>query len=164
RWSETAMAEGDPAKLPKLPEFPEGWQLGKPDLVVRMDRSFAVPADGPDVYRNFVLPLNLPEDKWVTAVEVRPSARKVVHHVLFFLERSGTARKLDGQDGQTGFRGMGFRRTGGLGGWAVGATPRKLPEGLAMPLPKGSDLVLQTHFHPAGKADEEQTTVGLYFA
>lgn len=163
RWVETGMAEGDPAKLPKLPNFPEGWQLGKPDLVVTMARSFDVYASGPDINRNFVIPLNLTEDKWVTAVEVRPSARSVVHHVLFFYDTSGEARKLDGQDGKPGFLGMGFRRSGGLGGWAVGATPRMLPEGLAYKLPKGSDLVLQTHFHPVGKAEKEATTIGLYF-
>src|SRR5262249_34677103 len=77
---------------------------------------------------------------------------------------SGTARRSDGRDGKPGFRGMGFRRSGSLGGWAVGAQPRILPMDLAMPLPKGSDIVLQTHFHPAGKAEREKTVVGLHFA
>src|SRR5215472_6607975 len=84
RWVESGMAEGDPQKLPKIPEFPQGWYLGKPDLIVTMDRPFDVPADGPDIYRNFVLPLNLAEDKWVTAIDIRPSARAVVHHMLYF--------------------------------------------------------------------------------
>ncbi|HZY90585.1 MAG TPA: hypothetical protein VFE78_37530 [Gemmataceae bacterium] len=165
RWVETGMAVGDPKKLPKLPDFPQGWALGKPDLVVQMDKEYTVPADGPDIYRNFVLPLNLPEDKWVTAVDVKPSARKVVHHLLYFLDGRGEARKRDGKDGQPGFEGMSnFLPTGSLGGWAVGATPRPLPNGLAWPLPKGSDLVVQTHFHPSGKVEKETLTVGLYFA
>lgn len=29
---------------------------------------------------------------------------------------------------------------------------------------KGSDLILSTHFHPSGKAEEETSTVALYFA
>jgi hypothetical protein len=51
-----------------------------------------------------------------------------------------------------------------LGGWAVGGTPQPLPEGLARALPLGSDLVLQMHFHPTGKVEKEQATIGLYFA
>jgi mono/diheme cytochrome c family protein len=164
RWVETGMAEGEPARLPELPKFPEGWQLGKPDLVVSMDRAFEVPATGRDIYRNFVLPLNLKEDKWVTAVELRPSARSVVHHVLFFLDRTGRMIKRDGQGGKPGFSGQGFGLGGSLGGWAAGGQPAHLPQGLGMPLPRGSDLILQTHFHPSGKVEREKTTVGLYFA
>jgi len=159
------MAEGDPAKLPKLPSFPVGWQLGAPDLVVSMERPFVVPATGRDIYRNFVLPLNLAEDKWVTAIELRPTARSVVHHVLYFLDTSGRARAKDGQGGKPGYGGGGFdlgQRS--VGGWAAGRTPELLPLDLAHPFPKGSDLILSTHFHPSGKVEEEKTTVGLYFA
>ena len=100
----------------------------------------------------------------MTAIEVRPQARSVVHHVLFFHDDSGTARELDAADPVPGFDGMGFRRSGSLGGWAVGASPYVLPGGLAMPLPQGADLVLQTHFHPSGKAETEKTRVGLYLS
>jgi hypothetical protein len=131
RWVQSGMAEGDPKLLPKPPKFQEGWFLGKPDLIVTMDRAFDVPANGPDVYRNFVLRLNLPEDKWVTAIELRPSARAVVHHALYFGDSNREARKLDGKDGKPGFAGMAFRGSGLIGGWAVGATPRRLPRGLA---------------------------------
>jgi hypothetical protein len=167
KWVETGMAEGDPVKSPKLPEFVPGWQIGKPDLVVSMDRDYEVPASGPDIYQNFVLPLNLPEDKWVTGIEFRASAPTVVHHVLYFLDNSGRARQRDAEEsqpGKPGFPGMGFRATGGLGGWAVGDVPQKLPAGLARPLTRDSDLVLQTHFHPSGKAEKCRLTVGIYFA
>lgn len=163
-WVAAGKPVGDPADAPPRPDFPRGWQLGEPDLVVTMAQAYEVPADGPDIYRNFVLPLDLPEDKWVKAVELRPSARSVVHHSLFFLDDSGTARSLDGKDGKPGFGGMGFRKSGSLGGYVPGATPRRLPGDLARPLPKGSDIVLSTHFHPSGKIENEQTTLGLYFA
>jgi hypothetical protein len=163
-WIEAGKPEGDPATAPSLPDFPKGWQLGEPDLVVTMASAYEVPADGPDIYRNFVLPLDLPEDKWVKAVELRPSARSVLHHSLFFLDDSGTARSLDGKDGKPGFSGMGFRKSGSLGGYVPGVTAQKLPGDLARPLPKGSDIVLATHFHPSGKVENEQTTIGLYFA
>jgi hypothetical protein len=166
RWVETGMAEGERAKLPKLPEFPEGWQLGKPDLVVTMEKAFQVPATGRDIYRNFVLPLNLTEEKWVTAIELRPSARSVVHHVLYFLDTTGKARAKDGQGGQPGYSGGGGFALGakGVGGWAAGRTAEHLPLDLAIPFPKGADLILSSHFHPSGKSEQEKTSVGLYFA
>ena len=164
KWVESGKPEGDPEKAPAPPKFPEGWQLGEPDLVVTMAEAYPVPAEGRDIYRNFVLPLDLPEDKWVRAVELRPSARSVVHHSLFFLDATGTARKKDGEGGKPGFSGMGFRKSGSLGGYVPGSTPKKFPGDLALPLPKGSDLVLATHFHPSGKAEMEQTKVGFFFA
>src|SRR5215471_2389237 len=144
-WVKAGMPQGDPAKTPALPKFTEGWSLGKPDLVLEMPASFELPASGPDIYRNFAVPTNLTEDKWVRAVEIRSSARKALHHVLFAYDASGSARKLDGRDGHPGFGGMSAvgvaavsGKSGSLGGWAVGATPKFLPGDLAFPLPKGS--------------------------
>ncbi len=208
RWIDADCPEGDPETTPAPPKFQDGWSLGKPDLVVRMNGEFDVPADGPDIYRSFVFPLDLPEDKWVKAVELRPEAKSSVHHAIFFLDSDGVARKMDGADGTTGIEGMGFlggfgggsesnttRRGlfggGGsllnrlrsdakadedttdnmnqqlnraLGGYVPGATPNLLPGDFAMALPKGSDVVMQTHFHPSGKPETEKAELALYFA
>ena len=168
QWVDAGMPEGDPAKLPPPPKFTEGWQLGKPDMILTMTEPFEVPASGPDIYRNFTIPMNIPETKWVKAIEFRPSARKVVHHSLFFLDTSGESRKHDGEGGQPGYNGgldgTRFAKSGRLGGWAVGANPHILPAGLALPLSKGSDFVLQLHFHLSGKPEKEQSTIGLYLA
>jgi hypothetical protein len=209
KWVEAGMPEGDPAKMPKMPTFTNGWELGPPDLVVSMPEAYPVPAYGRDIYRNFVLPLNLKEDKWVRAIDFRPAARTVVHHSLFYLDDTGTARAEDAKDALPGYDGgMGggltlnartgnlqsalglqargaqstdprtsgqdagslpdaggsvSRVSGGLGGWALGARARALPDGLAYFVPKGSDLILSTHFHPSGKEEREASTVGLYF-
>ena len=170
-WVNAGMPEGDAAKMPPLPKFSDGWHLGTPDLVLQMTEPFDVPASGPDVFRNFVLPSGITEDKWVRAVEFRPSARAVVHHALFAYVPGGSLRTVNGADGHPGFRGVapiGLNPRGGgsgpLGGWAVGGTPRFLPEGQALPVARNSDIVLQMHFHPTGKAQREQSTIGLYFA
>jgi hypothetical protein len=164
-WVMAGMPEGDPEKLPALPSFSAGWQLGEPDLVLKMPAAYEVPAEGPDIYRNFVIPLNLPEDKWIRAIEFRPGVRSVVHHSLFYFDTDGTARKEDGRDGSPGFRRMvGGLARNAIGGWAVGGVPRLLPDGLAYRLPKGSDIVLSTHFHPSGKPEREQSTIGVYFS
>jgi uncharacterized protein (TIGR03437 family) len=177
RWVADGMPRGDSSKEPALPPFADDWLLGKPDLILEMPAAFSVPADGPDIYRNFVLPTGLTEDKWVTAIELKPSARAVVHHVLFAADRSGAAAREARltTDGQPGFPGLGSVFTiqaatdplaalsGGLGGWVPGTTPQFLPAGLAMPLPRGSDLIVQTHFHPNGAPQTEKTIVGIYF-
>jgi hypothetical protein len=154
-----------------LPKFTEGWQLGTPDLVLEMPEGFAVPAGGPDIYRNFVLPTGLLEDKWVRAVEFRPGTRQVVHHSLIHYIRGGSASKVVSADGKPGFGGAmpagfipAFAPAGELGLWAVGTTPHALPDGLALPLPKESDVVLQLHLHPTGKPEVERAKVGIYFA
>lgn len=180
-WYKTGMAEGPTHKLPEPPNFASDWLLGEPDLIVKMPKAYTMRADGSDIYRSFCIPMDLKEDKWVAGFEVRPSARAVLHHVIIRIDQSGEARKSDGAKGTPGFSGMrGFGRSsrgsrrggsndvfsgslGGLGGWAVGGTPRILPLGLARKLPAGADLVLNSHFHPSGKEEEEQTTIGLYF-
>jgi hypothetical protein len=169
-WVKSGMPEGDPARMPKLPVFTDGWQLGKPDLILEMPVAYELPASGPDIFRNFVVPTNLTEEKWVRAIEFRPSTRKAVHHVLFGYDSGGAVRKLDGADGHPGFSssmGGSFTNTansGSLGGWAVGNTPQFLPDGVALQLPKGADIVLQTHFHLTGKPESERSAVGIYFA
>jgi mono/diheme cytochrome c family protein len=170
-WVKNGMPEGDTSKMPALPKFTTGWRLGTPDLVLEMPQEFEVPASGPDLFRNFVIPSRLLEDKWVRAVEFRPRARTVVHHALFAYVRSGAYAEMDGADGRPGFPGLApiganpnITPAGPLGGWAVGASPRFLPEGLALPMARNSDVVVQMHFHPSGKVERERSTIGIYFA
>ena len=165
-WAEAGTPEGDAKDLPPTPKFPEGWQLGPPDLVLKAPEAFDIPASGRDVYRCFVIPIPIETDKTVAAVEFRPGNAKVVHHALFFLDASGAARKKDEAEpgpGYESFGGPGILPTGALGGWAPGAMPRLLPEGMGRYLRKGSDLVLQVHYHPDGKPEADQSTVGVYF-
>jgi len=169
-WVAQGMPQGDSTKLPKLPEFTEGWHLGKPDLIVEMPVAYEVPASGPDIYRNFVVPTNLTDDRWVRAIEFRPGARKAVHHALFGYDTTGQVRKLDAADDQPGYSttmGGNFTNSANspsLGGWAVGNVPEFLPEEFALSLPKGADLVLQMHFHPTGKPETEKSVIGIYFS
>jgi mono/diheme cytochrome c family protein len=169
-WAKAGMPKGDLGTLAKPPTFPDGWQLGKPDLILEMPDAFSVPASGPDIYRNFAIPTGLTEDRYVRAVEYRPGTRKVVHHALFSFIKGGVRGPV-GKDGQPGFPGAmpvalvpAYQPAGDLGAWAVGNTPRFLPEGLAWTMTKASDFVLQLHLHPTGKPETERSTIGLYFA
>jgi hypothetical protein len=131
-----------------------------------MPEPFTVPAQGPDVFRNFVIPVHVPEDKVVAAIEFHPGDRRVVHHAVLFLDESGTARRLDAADsapGYEGFGGPGFLPSGALGGWSTGNTPRRLPGGRGRFLRRGSDLVVQVHYHPDGVERRDCSEIGLFF-
>lgn len=162
-WVATGRREGDPSDLPPLPSFPDRWQLGEPDIIVKMKAPFSIPADGPDIYRNFVVDTGLDKEVWIRAVDLRPQTPRVVHHVLMFGDGSGLARHLDQLDEEPGFSQM-IPPSQLLGGYVPGASPMKLPEGLSLKLPKNSPLVLQAHFHPTGKPEAEQLEVGIYLA
>ncbi|MGD9723034.1 MAG: cytochrome c [Pirellulales bacterium] len=166
KWAAAGAPQGDPKVAPEPPKFTDGWQLGEPDMVLKMAEPFSIPADGRDIYRCFVIPIDAPEDLMVSAVEFRPGNPKVVHHAIMFLDANQDARKLSKKDGMAGFEsfsGPGVPPTGGLGAWAPGAMPRRLPDGIVKYVAKGSDLVLQLHYHPNGKAETDQSFVGLHF-
>ena len=161
RWAEAGAPQGDPAKLQPAPHYPEGWQLGTPDMTIRMPKPFAIPADGPDQYMCFDIPLHLTADKYVRALEFRPEARSVVHHALFLLDSGHIGRQLG--ESYSCFGTPGFLPSGALGGWTPGMQPARMPDGLQLILRKGSDLVMQIHYHPTGKPETDQSTLGLYF-
>jgi hypothetical protein len=83
-WVAGGSPQGNPKDMPSPPVFETGWSIGKPDVVLTMATAFDVPASGEVPYRYFELPTNFTEDKWVQAIELRPGARSVVHHILAF--------------------------------------------------------------------------------
>lgn len=167
-WVAAGSPQGSAAALPPPPKFPQGWSLGQPDLVLEPSKSYTLAAEGGDVYRCFVIPGGQTEDRYVSAMEVRPGNAKVVHHVIAYLDVSGKAKQkeaqnTDGQPGYTSYGGIGTAPAGTLGGWAPGNLPRFLPDGVGTLLPKGADIVLQVHYHRSGKPETDQTRMGIYF-
>jgi mono/diheme cytochrome c family protein len=166
-WAEAGAPEGDPRDRPPSPKFPDDWTLGRPDLVVDIGAEFAIPANGDDIYRCFVVPTDLAKDQYVTAIEYRVDNRRVVHHILAYVDVSGEARKRDAADpgpGYSCFAGPGEPVHGDLGGWAPGIQPSPLPDGVGRSLPRNSDLIIQMHYHPSGKPETDRTRIGLHFA
>jgi hypothetical protein len=165
RWAEEGTPEGQKADLPPLPKFREGWQLGVPDIILKMPKPFVIPAQGNDIYVQFVFPLHLSRDIYVRGVECRPGNLRVAHHAVGILDSSGTARRLDAETPEPGyirFGGPGFIPVGFTPGYVPGQTPRFFEEGAALTIKKGTDLVLQMHYHPSGKEETDQTEIGLY--
>lgn len=164
KWREQGAPEGDAAMAPPEPVFADTLQISNPDVTLTMPEPYPIPAEGRDEYRNFVFPLNLTEQKWVRSLELRPSARSVVHHVLVFLDTTGDAIKRDAADPKPGYRGLINNGQQFLVAWAPGAGALTLPPDLAWHCPQGSSLVLQTHIHPSGKPEEESTLVRIKWA
>lgn len=170
QWVDAGMSEGDAKDLPKAPQFNESWQLGKPDLIVRMSEAFTVPAEGVDVFRNFVIPIPVKATKFVKAVEILPGNQRVVHHANLLIDRTENSRKLDAQDPAPGFGGMevsieaeSFEPDSHFLFWKPGSAPEIAPDGMAWRCDPGTDLVLNLHLQPTGKPERIQAEVGLYF-
>ena len=165
RWVEDGTPEGEARALPPAPVFTNEWQLGTPDLVVSMPEPFEVPAGGPDFFRNFVLPVPPRAGRYVQAIEFRPGNARVVHHARVLVDDTGESHRHDAADPQPGFGGMdtpGARFPDGYFlGWAPGKRPKR--EATAWPLAPGTDLVVQLHLRPSGRAERVQASVGLYF-
>jgi hypothetical protein len=168
RWIDAGAPEGDRAKLPPPRAFPEGWTLGAPDHVIEMEAGYTVRASAGDVYRCFVIPTKFAEDRWVSKVEYAPGDKKVVHHVLTYIDTGSSAEALDRADPEPGyscFGGPGFLPAGGLSGWAPGSPPRVTPDGVAMLLPAGAKVVMQMHYNNGGpEPHTDRTRIGLHFA
>jgi tetratricopeptide (TPR) repeat protein len=167
RWASAGAPEGDPRDLPAPPAFPEGWQLGQPDLVITPPRPFVLQPQDENVFRNLVVRVPLTADRFVRAVEFRPGTAPV-HHAVVHLDRTAMSRRRDGADGQPGFDGMGAMGTqepdGHFVGWAPGRGPILSAEGMPWRLDRGTDIVLELHLIPGKRPIAVQPALALYFA
>ncbi len=184
-WADGGAPRGDHALQPPLPAYADSdWSIGDPDAVFAIP-PFEVPPEGAVDYTYFEVPTNLTEDKWVTAVQVRPGARAAVHHVLV-----STRAARDPGEGRAAHHGdPGFRldrdimppreidwnpgiaqlegRSKGhpLGGTTVGNDGVSvIYPGTARRLEAGSTLVFEMHYTPTGEPHVDETRVGLVFA
>jgi peroxiredoxin/mono/diheme cytochrome c family protein len=159
QWVEAGCPEGDQADAPVARKFTQGWRIGEPDLILQAPVAQIVPAKGAISYRYLFVPNPSTEDKWVTAIEVRPTAPQVVHHLLGFLTYPPGDPRAAPTMRQVG---------GGLKGYFAGMVPGQqsisFPEGTAKRLPKGSILIFQIHYTANGKVTEDRPRIGFKFA
>lgn len=151
-WVDAGAPEGDTKMTPKLPDFPGGWNIGKPDQIFDMGAEFNVPKEGTVPYKYFTVDPNFTEDKWVEAAEIRPSQRSVVHHVIVFIVEPGAAQRSEGANGNM------------LTGFAPGEQPLRLDPGTAKLVKAGSKLRFQVHYTANGKEATDRTQVAMRFA
>ena len=155
-WVDAGAPKGDDHDLPAQPKFEQGWSIGKPDAVISLDQAVSVPAEGVIPYKYLTVQTNFNEDKWVQAAEIRPGNRKVVHHVIIFVQEPGNRTELTGE----ARGGIGYK----LCGFAPGEQPKVFPPGTARLIRKGSKLTFQMHYTPNGEATTDRSYVGLIFS
>jgi hypothetical protein len=167
QWAANGTPEGDPQALPLLPKHADGWLLGKPDLIVKPDAAFSLPAQQTDAFRIFAIKLPVTKRTYVTGIEFHPGNPRVVHHANIRIDRTPTTRRLDEADPLPGYDGLMPRTAeypeGHFLGWTPGQIAPLVQPELAWTLDPGSDLVVQLHMPPTGAAEDVWPEIGFYF-
>lgn len=156
-WLNGNLAEGNPKDAPLPHKHPADWEIGTPNTIVRIPQPIEVNATGKMPYQNIFVPTDFGEDKWISAIEVRPTARDVVHHALVYVvpaEHVEQARKS-----RRDTEGGNF-----FAAYVPGNNLARFPEGFGKLIPKGATLHFQIHYTPKGTATRDQTAVALRFA
>ena len=161
-WAHNGAPEGNAKDAPLPKKYAKGWNIGTPDAVMAASDTFKVPAQGVVEYKYSYTRTNFDEDKWVTALEIRPEAQKAVHHVIVFLEEPG--REPDARKRKPGDPAPQGGLAGFFGATAPGTPAMLFPEGTAKKLPKGAWLKFQIHYTPNGTEYLDNTKIGLIFA
>jgi hypothetical protein len=167
RWAEGGAPAGRAVGATR--SWTEGWRIGTPDAVVQMPTAYTVPAVGEVEYQHVIVPTGFQEDRWVTALEVRPTSRAHVHHAVVFV-RPPRSVWLRSQPVGELFTAKGQALSGlstldeVMAAYLPGAEPHIFPLGSAKLIPAGSDLIFQIHYTSNGHAATDQTRLGLVFA
>ncbi|HSO74322.1 MAG TPA: hypothetical protein VLU47_05745 [Blastocatellia bacterium] len=171
-WVEGGAPKGDDKDLPDGSLYSSDWQLGTPDLVLKPQSESQVAADA-DEYRSISLATELKEERWLTAIDLRPGTASVVHCATFNLEaaRAGEpampARMVSGAERSMSPPGDSVKAPTSndiLATWAPGQRTVALPEGVAQLLPAGSRIGVTIHYRGAGEEVKDLSEVGLYYA
>ncbi|HVS64549.1 MAG TPA: cytochrome c [Thermoanaerobaculia bacterium] len=151
-WLDAGMPRGNPADLPPPLRFHDDWSIGEPDLIFEMPEEVQIPAEGVVDYQHFVTEMQVDEDLYVQRMEVVPGNRRVVHHIIVFLQPP---------EGRSS--GDGFTNTM-LDVYAPGSPPGINPPGVARKIPAGSKLLWQVHYTPIGEPASDRSKVGIVLA
>ena len=163
-WAAHGAPEGEAAKPPPAPTFPDGWQLGTPDLVLTSERAYTLRAGGSDTFRSFVLPVPRAATRYVRGIEFRADNPRVLHHANVGLDAQRVSRRLDRLDPEAGFPAMPEDQVQDVYGWSPGKVPVMEPPDTAWTLDEGSDLVVQLHMIPGATSQTVRPAIGLFFS
>jgi hypothetical protein len=150
KWADSGAPEGNAADLPPAPKFVQGWVIGKPDIVLDSGTDFKIPATGVIPYQFFNIDPGFKEDTWVQAVEVRPTQRAQVHHILVFVQEGGKTVQRGGDL----FSNM-------LIGYAPGVPTIAWDPDTAFLVKAGSKFLFQVHYTTNGKEAIDRSVLGL---
>jgi len=164
QWVRQGTPRGEAADEPTPPSFPDGWQLGTPDLVVTSPGAYTLKPGTGDVFRTLVFPVPVSGTRHVRAIEFRANNPRVIHHANVAVDPSRVSRLLDRADPGPGFAAMPEDAVQNVFGWSPGKVPILEPEDTAWTLDEGSDLVVQLHMVPGSRTETVQPSIGLFFS
>ena len=169
RWVKDGTPAGTPTRASAPPKFADEWQLGTPDLILRVAQPYQLGADGPEIFWNFIMPVPITTTRWIRAMEVRPGNARVFHHANVIIDRAHSSRRREASPG-AGFPGMDLRveeetfdPDGHFLSWKPGSEPVVEPDGMAWRADPGMDLILNVHMKRSGKPETVSPVIGLYF-
>lgn len=167
-WVDAGAPEGDPREVPARPGTDGGWQLGEPDLIVRLEEPYQLAAGNEDTFRNFVFQIPIGETRYVRTLELRPGGRETVHHAIMAVDDTASSRRRDAEDEAPGFPGMdmgqAFMPDGHLVGWTPGMSPFPGLDDSPWRLEPGTDLVVQLHLLAGDQPVLLQPEIGFFFS
>jgi Flp pilus assembly protein TadD len=171
KWVKAGAPEGDAKLAPQPPHYSATWQRGTPDLILAVERPYALQASGTDVFRNFVLPYPLNQTHYIRAMEIRPSVPAIVHHANVLIDRTASFRREHSQDWKDGVPGMELMVDAGntfdpdssFLFWKPDSPVLVEAKGMPWRLDPGNDLILNMHLKPSGKSETVFAQIGLYF-
>jgi Copper type II ascorbate-dependent monooxygenase, C-terminal domain len=173
-WAAASAPEGDAHDRLAPRKWAEGWNIPRPDLVVKMPRAVDIPASGEIAYTYEIVPTHFAQDRWVQMSEFRPGSPAHVHHAVVYIRPPDSEWLRHAPVGAPFTastlsdpveRRQAHETTSDLLlVYAPGSSPERWPDGMAKFVPAGSDLVFQMHYTTNGSTDEDQTSIGLVFA
>jgi Tfp pilus assembly protein PilF/mono/diheme cytochrome c family protein len=172
QWVAGGTPEGVASDLPSSPTFSDGWQLGKPDLVIELPQPYVLLANGnTDSWPRFVLPVPFTGNHYVRGIEIQPGNPRIVHHCYVAIDRTQTLHIANGEVYEVGSTAMDGQFSSGNAEldsrfltWRPGTPPYLEPEGMTWRLDKDTDLILIMHLLGSGKPEIIRPKIGLYFS
>lgn len=147
QWANLDAPYGDTTLNIPDPISNQSTQLTNPSITLKMPNYMVNTIN--DEYRCFVLPTNLAQDQFATALEVIPGNRSIVHHVLVFQDTSGIPTQKDLADpnpGYLAFGGTGSPSSQLIGVYVPGQEPFVFPTGFGTKILKNSKIIIQIHY------------------
>ena len=163
RWADAGAPEGNPADMPPPRHFADGqaWQIGTPDVIVRLPKDVVVKAKGPDWWPDILVDPGLTEDRYIQAVQIIPTkGRPVIHHIRTSIVEPTAGTRHSGQlDGnvalEVGEQGV-F-----LNEYAIGKGGDVFREGAGRLIKAGTKINFQFHLHSSGTETPLNVALGL---
>ena len=150
-WLQGDRPKGDPRHAPLSISYSQEWAIGVPDAVFEISRPVKVKATGQMPYVNLIVDPQITEDRWVQAVEIQPTAKAAVHHVLVYVIEPGNQNRID-------------QTAGFLAAYVPGNTHQIFAPDHAKRIAAGSKFAFQLHYTPIGRELVDQTRLGLRFS